>query len=341
MNNVQKVENLKALVAFLSKKIENYEHADISAHDTFDLDSDTETREEFSKALVDNNSGKELAEKYGMNPNGKIGKYIDVLAATNLEDLEYEQYVPKSNMIVLITLSGILFGEYEYLKDQKKNFSNVENIAFDMFSEDVDWAKKHIVSALNILSNKSGYKMYPKVGDKLNQRFHDYYFANRDIDDFELILSDDSKLGEWCNNLDEYKRDIKREKHHMIKVLERKTNINFRILYHSHNILIDAFEMYNRDDYVQCNYYNAYKIRKMLNIVCAAQKMGNKYVIGRSMNLWANKVLESINYSIAEDEKSLKKADKQFKIVQRDVSKYYNMLNPSIQLMTEIKGHQK
>ena len=160
-----------------------------------------------------------------------------------------------------------------------------------MLGKDVDWAKKHIVSALNILSNESGYKMYPKVGDKLNQRFHDYYFANVD-EDLDIILRDDSKLGEWCKDLDKHKDDIEREKYHMIKVLEHKTNTNFRILYHSEDILFNAFEEYCREDYISYNYCNDHSIRDMLNIVCAAQKMGNKYVIGRSMNLWANKVLE-------------------------------------------------
>ncbi|MCR4918179.1 MAG: hypothetical protein K5912_04555 [Alphaproteobacteria bacterium] len=340
MNGVQKIENLRALVAFLSKKLENYESASSRAHDTFELDKNTKTRKIFSKALVDGDSGKELTEKYGMHPNGKIGKFIDVLAATNLEGLEYEQYVPKSNMIVLITLAGILFGEYECLKDKEKSFSNVEKVALGMLGEDVDWVKENIVPALNILNTKQGYEMYPKVGDILRQRLDDYYFANVDIDDGDMILKDDSKLGEWCENLDKYKRDIKREKYHMIKVLERKTNTGVKILHDSQWVLVTSFETYNRDDYVRCN-YTSLAPNSMLDIVCAAQKMGNKYVIGRSMNLWANKVLESIDNNIAKNKKRLKEAGEQFKTVQQDTIKCYDMFNPSIQFMKEVKESQK
>jgi len=332
-----KIENLRALVVFLSKKLENYKSASSRAHDTFALDENTETRKNFSKALVDGNSGQELAEKYDMHPNGKIGKYIDALVATNLKDLKYEQYVPKSNMIVLITLAGILFGEYEYLKSQEKKFSNVEKVALDMLGADVDWTKEHIVPALNILNGKYGYEMYPRVGKKLRQRLDDYFFANVDIDDGDMILKNDSKLSEWCKNLDKYKLDIEREKYHMIRVLERKTNTCARILHDSQWVLVTSFRMYNRDDYVRGDYHR----KSMLDIVCAAQKMGNKYVIGRSMNLWVNKVLESIDSSIAKNKERLKEAGEQFKIVQQDTIKYYDMLNPSVQLMKEIKENQK
>ena len=127
----------------------------------------------------------------------------------------------------------------------------------------------------------------------------------------------------------------------MIRVLERKTNIGVRILHNSQWVLITSFEMRpQRAEYCWCD-YNSQPPKSMLDIVCAAQKMGNKYVIGRSMNLWANKVLESIDSSITENKERLKKASKQFNIVQKDTSKYYDMLNPSIQLMKEVKEKQK
>ncbi|MBO7509001.1 MAG: hypothetical protein J6T57_01870 [Alphaproteobacteria bacterium] len=341
MNGAQKIDNLRLLVEFLTKQLENYDRASSNAHYTFALDENTEARKEFSKALVDNDSGRELAEKYDMHPNGKIGKYIDTLAATNLADLECEQFVPKSNMVVLIALSGVLFGEYECLNDQKEKFSNVERVALDMLGEDVDWVKENIVSALNILNAKQGYEMYPKVGHILRQRLDDYAFANVDPDDGDAYLKDDSELAQWCNNLGKHKRDVEREKYHMIRVLEHKTNTDFRILHESQWVLVRAFEMYNRDDYVRYNYSNDNAIRDMLNIVCAAQKMDDKYVIGRSMNLWANKVLESIDRSIAGNKERLKEADKQFKSVKRHTVNLYDKLRSRPQLIREIKKSQR
>jgi hypothetical protein len=294
---MDKIEQLKNVVEFLSKEINGYNRA---AYDVGDLSRCKNDWDRFNKFILLESSGAQWAEKYDMMPGGKLGKYIDDLEKVDCVDKD----LTKIRMIMLIFSVGILYGRYEYLKElgAKKGFSYSEQVAMDRLTKDVDYAREHIVQALDILSNKS----FEKIEDVIQ-------IKNVIDNQFDIL----------CH----------------IEVEKKSGTI---ILDYLSRYLLDQLRFLGAADYVTYNSFNMHNINNVSKIISIARKnMGDNYVIARSTNLWTEAVLKSINLQYLSEREKLKIREQKYNDEQQKLSGYFDMMNLSKEFIGMVNDKMK
>ena len=313
-----KIDNLIKLRDFLTKNLERLDYAEFGLNNNFSLSQNTREYGNILKYLVSPNAGQKIAIKYDMQPGTPLGQYIDSLSSVKFHKLDFNQQITKINMVMLIACVGFFFGEYEFLKDleNKTEFSQPEKLAMSMFAEDVDFAHEKIVPALDLLNDVSDNAFFQvRQGIK---HFDDYYYL--------------------------YKNNIESKKYGMMQNLERKLHADTRITEMLQYILSFGFKNKNGQRYnrVVYDYAKDCTVKPMLAVMSAARKsMGENYIVARSANLWTNKLLDSLDYTIHQEEKHLTQTKQTVATMKKQLAKYYDMLNPSAEFIKQITNRQK
>ena len=233
-----------------------------------------------SGLFVPENTGAELAAKYGMSPDKEIGQYIHKLmvASFGVGMGTHKLTQSQAQQIMLIVLASILYGTYEF----GQNIDNKDvKVAVNYLADDVKDVKECLNRALLALDPKpesfySDYDLNSTVCGYING----YAFnkpKQRSLEAFGGYLSKYYKAYDKKSREEKYSKNFFKD---YGRVLSRHLTDG----YDSRKSIFDIR-------------YSGSKVRDVCDLIKAVKGMGNEFVLAPAVNLYAN-VLKSYSEEV-------------------------------------------
>lgn len=233
-----------------------------------------------SGLFVPENTGAELAAKYGMSPDKEIGQYIHKLLVASFGVGMGTKKLTESQaqQIMLIVLASILYGTYEF--GRQIDDKNIKS-AVGYLSEDVNDLQTCLGHALLELdSNPESFYSDYDLNSNMCGYINGYTFnkpKQRSLETFGGYLSKYYKTQDKISRKEKYNKNF-------FKNYGRVLSRHFTEGYDSRKSIIDIR-------------YSGAKVRDVCDLIKAVKSMGDEYVIAPAVNLYAN-VLKSYSEQV-------------------------------------------